>query len=146
MEPRPAVLPDLSTIETAEIAGYTVDPDGRTVRLWINRQVDAEGPVRVFVSEAKHEVHVVVVPTPMEYGIGYCGDWSEAEMQADVADVVARLAAPIGGRRIVDGKSGRPVPALPQWILDRRSADPAPAQRPIGNGSLNDPLTFRGEL
>lgn len=146
MEGRPAKLPDLSSVETAEISGYSVDPDGVTVRLWINAGVDAQGPVRVFASEAEHEVRVVVVPTPMEWGIGYCGDWTEGDIQADVADVIARLSTPLGARRIVDGKTGRRVRPLPRWIVERRKAEPAPSQRRIGHGSLNDPLTFRGEL
>lgn len=145
MEAHPAKLPDLSEVDTAEIAGYSLDPDGSTVRLWIHAGVDAVGPVRVFFSESEGEVHVVVVPTPAPYHFGYAG-WSEDEIAADVADVVARLSTPLGSRHIIDGKTGQRITALPKWIQDRREIDPAPAERPVGHGSQNDPLTFRGEL
>lgn len=143
---RPAKLPDLRTVPAAEIVGYSVDDDGRMIRLWINAFVDAEGPVRVFTAETDDEVTVLVVPTPLKYQIGYTATWSDEDVALNVADVNATLAAPLGARRLVDAGSSDEIKPLPQWIVDRRRQDPAPRVRPVGPQSCSDPLTFRGEI
>lgn len=124
MEPRPAKLPDLSKIRAAPIIGYSLEEAGLTMHLWIERDLFESGLVRVFTAETDDEVAALVVPTPPKYRTGWVGTCSDEDIAADVSAVTARLATPLGGRRLFDGKTGVTIPALPQWILDRRADDP----------------------
>lgn len=146
MDDRHVTLPDPESVQAARIVGYSLEADGCTVRLWIGAYEDSIGPVRVFTSEADDEVAVLVVPTPPKYRHGYTGEWTAEDIAADVADVIAKLDAPLGDRPLVDAHTKRTIEPLAHRILERKKTDPAPQLRPIGPQSQNDPLTFRGEL
>lgn len=146
MDDRRVTLPDIGSVDAATIAGYSLDPDGCTVRLWIDAYADSIGPVRVFTSETEDEVSVLVVPTPPKYWHGYTGLWTDEDIEADVADVIAKLDAPLGTRPIVNAADRVAVAPLAPWILERKAKQPAPQLRPVGPLPQNDPLTFRGEL
>lgn len=132
MERWPAKLPPLSRAGATHVHGYTLEDGGRTLRLWIGRSIDSAGPVRVFTAEAEDQVAVLVVPTPEAYKIGWTADWTEDEIAADLADVIATLDAPLGDRPLIDPRDRSQIPPLPQRIHQLARQSPAPRLRPIG--------------